>query len=152
MILFALALGLLVPIDRNVYLQRDGVYAIKSDTDTFSEEKLIQYLEELNMPFAEIIVAQARIESGNYSSFLFKEQHNIFSMKEANRRPTTAIGSDNGHAVYRSWRDAVIDYSLWYSRYASSCVTEDQYLNYLGRVYAEDKDYIQKLNKLQWKQ
>ncbi|MCH9735998.1 MAG: glucosaminidase domain-containing protein [Actinomycetia bacterium] len=59
-----------------------------------------------------LIIAQAQLESGNFSSNIFKENHNLFGMKLPSRRPTMAIGENRGFAVYPSWMDSVVDYFL----------------------------------------
>ena len=66
-------------------------------------------------------------------------------MKLAKNRPTTAIGvTKSGFAIYRSKRESIIDYALWKSYYARK-LTKSEYLSLLGKMYAENPDYISKL-------
>ena len=62
-------------------VEHDTVY-----TQKFSEENLIRYMKELNIKYPHIVLAQARIESGTYTSNIFKENHNLFGMKKAYQR------------------------------------------------------------------
>lgn len=83
-------------------------------TESYEEEILRILLEEgLSLGMAEIVVAQARHESGNFTSPIFEENWNPFGMKRPRLRKTTAIGSNRGHAVYPSLSDAVLDYVFY---------------------------------------
>jgi hypothetical protein len=62
---------------------------------------------------AKIILAQAKLESGHFSSDIFLENNNPFGMKQARSRETTAVGTHRGHAVYPTVEHAVKDYILW---------------------------------------
>ena len=59
---------------------------------------------------ATIIVAQAKHETGNFTSDICWENYNYFGMKQAKKRKTTAIGTNRGHAVYTDFENCVIDY------------------------------------------
>ena len=121
-------------------VEHDTVY-----TQKFSEENLIRYMKELNIKYPHIVLAQARIESGTYTSNIFKENHNLFGMKKAYQRATTAIGRNRGHAQYDHWTHSVIDYALWQNKYLSRARTEAEYYEYLGKHYAEAVTYIASL-------
>jgi uncharacterized FlgJ-related protein len=60
-----------------------------------------------------MIFAQAAHETGNFTSDIFKENNNLFGMKLARVRKTTAIGENRGHAVYKSVEDCIADYWLY---------------------------------------
>lgn len=62
---------------------------------------------------AAMIFAQAAHETGNFTSDIFKENNNLFGMKLARVRKTTAIGENRGHAVYKSIEDSIADYWLY---------------------------------------
>lgn len=113
----------------------------------FDEEKLARYLVELNVAHPEIVFAQAVVESGNFKSKIFQENNNMFGMKEARVRSHTALGTNRGHAVYRNWKECVIDYALYQSRYLPK-LSRKEYLEYLGARYAEDPGYKNKIEKL----
>ena len=132
---------------QDIIINHEGTYAIENK-DEFSEEKLKLYINELNIPFGDIVFAQSKLESGNFKSNIFLENHNLFGLKEAKIRSTTALGEQNNHAYYTSWRESVLDYALYSCKYLSGLKTRDDYLNYLSMNYAEDTNYIIKLKKI----
>jgi uncharacterized FlgJ-related protein len=80
---------------------------------------------------------------------VFKENHNLFGMKEATLRITTAKGTQNGHAYYDSWEQSVYDYAFYQCRYLSKINTENEYFLYLSSVYAEAGDgYVNLIKKI----
>lgn len=119
-----------------------------SKTNPFNEEKLVSYLKELNIKYPYIALAQAKIETGNYTSKVFKNNNNLFGMKQARSRATTAKGTAFNHALYSSWEESVIDYALYSASYMSKIKSEKEYLARLGRSYAQDPMYVIKLKAL----
>ena len=111
------------------------------------QDSVMNHLFQIRIEHPYIVQAQAILESGNFTSKLFKENHNHFGMKLAKARPTTAIGVKNGYAVYRSWQDCNIDYALWQATYARK-LSEEEYYTLLQKSYAEDFLYITKLKKI----
>jgi uncharacterized FlgJ-related protein len=120
---------------------------IKQENE-FSPEKLKAYILELNIRFPHIVYAQALLESGEFKSHIFKENHNFFGMKQAKQRPTTNKGTENGHAYFANWRDCVVDYAFYQAAYLNDLRTEKEYFDYLGQNYAEDPMYVSKLKKI----
>lgn len=114
----------------------------------FTESKLKEYVLELNIKFPHIVLAQARIETGHFKSKIFKENKNLFGMKEAKQRPTTNQGTENDHAYYKNWHESVVDYALYQAKYLSNIKTENEYLEYLRQNYAEDPKYVDKIRVL----
>ena len=113
----------------------------------FSEKKLIRKLKELNIRYPHIVLAQAKLESNNYSSRIFIDNHNLFGMKEARTRINLAKGTQYNHAYYGTWQESVLDYAFWMATYGSKCKTEQQYYNLLNG-YAEDPNYQAKLKSI----
>lgn len=126
----------------------DEMSVVIEQIDGFSPEKLHAYLVDLNIKFPHIVYAQAVLETGNFSSAVFKGNHNLFGMKEAKVRPTTNLGTDQGHAVYRTWRESVIDYALYQTAYLSEIHSEEEYYAYLSKFYAEDPSYVSKVQTI----
>lgn len=116
--------------------------------DEFSEEYLIKMMKDLNIRFPHISLAQSMLETGFWKSDIFLENHNLFGMKEAKRRITTAIGTNKNHAHYNSWRESVYDYAFYQCRYLSKVNTEDEYYLYLAASYAEDTTYVSKIKNI----
>jgi uncharacterized FlgJ-related protein len=120
---------------------------IKENTK-FSKDKLKEYILDLNIRFPHIVFAQAILETNEFKSNLFKENSNLFGMKEATKRPTTNSGVENGHAYYNSWRESVQDYAMFAAAYLNNLKTEEEYFQYLRANYAEDSEYVEKLKKI----
>lgn len=120
---------------------------IISDSIEFSKKELKKYIKHLNLKHPDIVYAQAVLESGNFNSYIFKNNNNIFGMKEAQVRNNTARGSVNGHAYYSNWRQSVIDYALFQSTYMRK-LNREEYFRYLDRNYARDPNYSKKLKQI----
>lgn len=117
-------------------------------TNVFSEENLIKFMTHVGIVYPEIVLAQAKIETGYFTSRIFRENKNLFGMKLPRSRTTTAVGENRNHAVYLDWKQSVYDYKLWQDRIIHKLGTRKKYLNYLSRNYAEDGSYVRKIKTL----
>jgi hypothetical protein len=127
----------------------EGIIEIINESGSFDKLNLRLMLEGFNIKFIDIVIAQSILETGNYTSDIFKETGNLFGMKPARLRPYTHFGEYRGHADYKgNWKLSVIDYALWQAREAKNVKTEDQYYFLLSKMYAEDSDYITKLKNI----
>lgn len=124
--------------------KRNHIYKVEE----FSEEALKSYLLEVNVKYPDIVLAQAKLESGNFKSELFLKHNNMFGMRIAKQRPTLAKDKGTSYASYYHWKSSVLDYALYQSRYLKQYNTKDKYLERLGQTYAEDVNYISKLKKM----
>jgi len=132
----------------NLSQYEKNILLINMKQEPFSEEKLIALMKELNIKFPHIVLAQAKLETNNYKSGIFKENHNLFGMKEARVRINTAKGTNRNHAYYDNWESSVYDYAFYQCRYLSALTTEAEYYRYLGNSYAEDVHYVSKIRKI----
>lgn len=115
----------------------------------FSPNKLKAYILELNIRYPHIVYAQARLETGNFQSDLYKTNKNLFGMKVAKHRPTTNKGGDNGYAYYNLWRESVEDYGFFQACYLNDIKTENEYYEYLKQNYAkENPNYVTQIKLL----
>jgi len=119
-----------------------------TESNKFTEEKLVLKLKELNLPYPHITLAQAKLESGEFGSRIFKENHNLFGMKEARVRINLAQGTQYGHAYYANWEESVLDYAFWYASYARKCNSEEQLFQLLDQQYAEANQYVSSLKRI----
>jgi len=110
------------------------------------QDEVLEYIYELRIDHPQIVFAQAIKESGNFTSTVFQENHNMFGMKVPERRITTCIGINRGYAVYANWKASIIDYALYQEAYFRN-LTEEEYLRKLQRIYAEDSLYIKDLQR-----
>jgi hypothetical protein len=142
-------LGLKAPTYLNVDAEKDVIKALfylEVYRQPFSPDLLRQALIYENIEYPEIVFRQAELETGNFTSEIFCNANNLFGMKLARVRETTAIGEFNGHARYNNWIDSVKDYRLWQLYYINTGHDISDYLAFLLYVnYATDENYINKL-------
>jgi uncharacterized FlgJ-related protein len=131
----------------NYIITAEDVLLVNSQNE-FSEDKFISMLDEINLPYPHITLAQAKLETGNFTSKIFNENHNSFGQKEAKVRVNLARGTQYGHAYYNNWEESILDYAFWYSTYASKCKSEEEFYQLLDKVYAEDELYSKKLKNI----
>lgn len=117
-----------------------------SDTLEF-RDSVLNFIFELRLEHPYIVYSQAIIESGNFTSNIWKENNNMFGMKMPERRATLAVGINKGHSIYRNWKDCLIDYALFQSSYLRN-LTEEEYFVKIGGFYAEDSSYERKIREL----
>jgi len=123
------------------------VVSLEKEKNKFTEEKFISELKRLNVKFPYIVMAQAIAETGHYKSQVFKENNNLFGMKQATVRINTAKGTQNGHAYYDNWYQSIYDYAFYQCRYLGQINSESEYYLYLSSSYAEAGDGYVKLLK-----
>lgn len=123
------------------------VYVTKPDKE-FNPENFKELIVELNIRFPHIVYAQAIEETGYFTSTIFRENNNLFGMKEPVIRATTAVGTHRGHAHYSNWMNSVKDYALWQSSMARGINSEEEYLLMLDKIYAENPNYINNLKNI----
>ena len=85
------------------------------------------------IPHPAVVLAQARLETGNFKSRRCRQDHNLFGIKHGKR-----------YARYATWRDSVKDYKAR----ISSRYTGGDYYAFLKRIkYASDPKYTAKLRR-----
>ena len=115
--------------------------------DPFSESKVKDYLIQLHVKYPDIAIAQMKLESANGTSKVFREGNNLWGMKYAEHRPTTALGIRNNHAYYSHWRQSCIDYAIWQSfvEDPENISSESEWMSYISKYYSEDNSYRNKI-------
>ena len=113
------------------------VFALLGMVVTASGQTVSEVRAELirqGIPHPDIVLAQARLETGNFTSKLCRTRHNIFGIKHG-----------RNYASYRSWRECVSDYK----KRISSRYKGGDYYTFLEQLpYAQDKEYTNKLRKI----
>ena len=117
------------------------VFVLDSSELVFSRDALVKELKRLNVRFPHIVLAQSILETGYWESRIYQENNNLFGMKQARARATTAKGTQLGHAYYDNWKESVTDYALYQAAYLNKLRNENKYLKYLDKNYAEAKNY-----------
>ena len=129
-----------------IVVRAEAEVTLKTNEE-FSRDKLLVEVQKYSFKYPDIVMAQAFVESGYFKSPVFKQNHNMFGMKQAMVRITTAQGSNLNHAYYDSWKDCVADRALYEAQYLSK-LTREQYFSYLDQVYASGPEYSKLLKKV----
>lgn len=100
-----------------------GILLLSSSSKTkkkvitpFPVDSLILYMKEVGIKHIDIVLRQAKLETYYFSSPIFRNNHNLFGMRLAKNRKTTAVGESETYAVYTDWKSSVKDYYLWQIR------------------------------------
>ena len=99
-------------------------------------ESLKDVLGEVGLSNKLFVLAQAVLETGNFSSHVCKEYNNLFGLYDSKRRD---------YFRFASWEDSVVGYKRMIQyRYRGG-----NYLHFLKRIgYAEDPRYISKVAQI----
>ena len=85
----------------------------------------------------EIVIAQAKLETGNYSSDVFYENNNLFGLYNSNKKE---------YYKFNSWQESVLAYK---DLIQSKLNDGEDYYVFLKRIgYAKDKNYIKKVKRI----
>lgn len=150
-VIVSLFLGVLIGKNTNYKLNK--TINIEQIDSLSLQDSVKQFIKQMNLNHPDIVYAQAVLESGNFTSNLFINNHNTFGMKEPLVRNTVALGTKNGYAYYKNWEHSIIDYALYQSTYLMDrghyrSLSRQSYLEFLARNYASDSNYISKLTKI----
>lgn len=117
----------------------------KTTSNTEDIQAVKRNIRELNIKYPELTLRMILLESGYLTSNLAVNYNNLLGMKVPKQRFTIAVGeTDSGYAVYKSYRECLIDFKVWQTRYTKG-MTKQQYIKYLNKVYAPNQNYFQKL-------
>lgn len=123
------------------------------DTMSFSIDNMYKALLYLEVKQPEMLIRQAYLETGGFTSELWINYNNPFGMKHGWKRPNKSYGrvmEPVGYAGYTHWSDAVRDMKLfqqYWEQYGWDL--DNAYEVFLVKLpYATDKHYIRKLNSL----
>jgi len=108
-------------------------------TPELAKEAIDFYITESETAFA-----QAKLETGNFTSIVFRENHNMFGMRHPQVRQTTSLGNRGYYAYYDHWIYSVFDYELLYQYY----ISRGKDFEYMLEVYCPDEDYLLKIKML----
>lgn len=132
----------------------------------FSKANLLNYIEQSGILCAQVVYAQAELESAFLSAGSSTKTNNLFGMRYPGQRKTTAIGlylqgkdtiiygtraelrpylKKPTYAVYAHWTDAVDDYKLWQDY---SFKTRAKYIEFLSRNYATAPEYAKRIHEM----
>jgi uncharacterized FlgJ-related protein len=114
---------------------------------SFTREALIEEIKCHDFKYPDLILAQAVLESGHFKSSVFKENNNLFGMRQPRKRFTLCKGSNLNHGVYDNWKISVEDRMIYDTLYLKD-LTRTQYLKFLDNVYCKSGYYSRTLENL----
>jgi hypothetical protein len=114
---------------------------------SFTREALIEEIKCHDFKYPDLILAQAVLESGHFKSNVFKENNNLFGMRQPRKRYTLCKGSNLNHGVYANWKVSVEDRMIYDTLYLKD-MTRTQYKRFLDNTYATGGNYTVKLEKI----
>jgi len=106
------------------------------DTMELNYDNFLLACEQLEIHHAEIVYAQARLESGNFTSRLYREYNNMLGLYNSNQKD---------YYKFNHWSDCLLGYknSVQYK------YVDGDYYQFLADLpYAMDEQYIRKLQRL----
>lgn len=128
---------------------------IKYEEIPFSEDNLKKEINRLNLKFKDVVYAQCIIEGASktgkrWNNPIFLDGNNFLGLKRAYLRPSTAISwNEQGYCIYRSWRDCIIDYSLFQIQNSRNINTEEEYIILLKEMgYSVNENYTDLIKKI----
>lgn len=125
---------------RHRHYQRIVYNISKLDTCKFNVDSCRKAIYQ-NCKFPDIAWRQARLESGNFRSRIFRHSNNIFGMRHNKRGYST--GKWHRYAVYSNWSQSIKDFAKFQSKFHS----RKSFIHYLCNHYAADRHYYRKLLK-----
>ena len=99
-----------------------------------TDQQVYDELKKYNVKHPEIVLAQAKLETGNYTSTLCKKHGNLFGLKRK-----------GGYAKFNNWQESVKAYRDWVQyKYKGG-----DYYVFLKKIgYASDPKYIIKVKEM----
>ena len=106
---------------------------------------IVAWLQEntnLSVRSSHWIAAKAAHETGRFSSAIFRENRNMFGMKQPAKRQTLATGTARGHATFRTYHENILDYIYYLREFRNNPDDHGTLLSWLTRLkddaYYED--------------
>jgi flagellum-specific peptidoglycan hydrolase FlgJ len=139
--------GFVSTVKTNEWIEKIPII-IRPNQEVLNEKNLRNKIKELHLKYEDVIVAQYIIESGAGTSNIYKQNNNFLGLKEPHSRPTTSLGTNLGSSIFEDWEQCLIDYSLWQTMCARGINSQEEYIQLLGSIYAEDQSYMDKINNI----
>lgn len=110
-------------------------YADTVKIEGFSEAKLMEFMKLVEIQHPEIVLNQAKLETGHFKAPRFIKYNALFGFQT----------SDTDIIKYKSWKESVIAYKAWQMKRLKD--NEDYYKFLVRTKYAADTNYIKKLKQ-----
>ncbi len=117
--------------------------SLAHDRVRLTPQNVYQYLMDLEVKFADIVLRQSILETGWYTSYNCLNRKNLFGMRGAAKTDD----NPNGYMTYKNWQYSCRAYLRWQRRkYGDSDQNYYDFLNEIG--YAESPTYTDKLKSI----
>lgn len=112
---------------------------VKWRTEHFklTNENLYNELIAQEIDYPEIVLAQAILETGNYTSYSCRERNNLFGLRKR----------DGSYMTFDHWTNSVYAYKKYIQKYKKVPENYYKFLDNLG--YAEDSIYVLRVKSIQ---
>lgn len=131
----------------NEEMEKVNARLITLQNSGFSEENLIEYMHLIGVREIQFSLKMSKLETANFTSFLFEHNDNLFGMRHPSVRPTTSRASIYKHAFYSHWTESVQDYKLWQDYYHSKGWDLSNYPAFIKKVgYSVNPNYVKIVN------
>lgn len=98
-------------------------------------ENLYEELQNQEVDYPEIVLAQALLETDHFRSYSCRERHNLFGLRKK-----------DGYMEFPHWTYSVAAYKRYIQKYEN---VPSDYYRYLDRLgYAEDTIYVEKVKEM----
>ena len=122
-----------IDVKRDTIVHRDTLY-VHQTIVPLNEKNVLAELKRQQVPHANIVLAQSKLETGNYTSKVCKNKNNLFGIRKGNKYKT-----------YNTWKESVSDYK----RLISSRYKGGDYYQFLKKIrYAENPVYTETLREI----
>lgn len=122
-----------IDVKRDTIVSRDTLYVYQTKVP-LNEKNVLAELKKQQVPHANIVLAQSKLETGNYTSKVCRTKNNLFGIRKGNK-----------YKSYDTWKESVSDYK----RLISSRYKGEDYYTFLERIkYAESRTYVQSLKEI----
>lgn len=133
MLVFAYAGYTYKDLKPTVIIYKDTCYC---KTDSLTLSNLWKEISKQDILFPEIVLKQAVIETGWFTSNICKNNNNLFGFYY-----------NKQYLSFKSWQECIMYYKKWQSR---KYCGERNYYTFLKKIgFAEDSTYCSKLQQLQ---
>ena len=106
--------------------------SIQYEVPELNEKNVLIQIKKHEIPHPHIVLAQSKLESGNYKSKLTKTHNNIFGIKRGNK-----------YKKYKNYIECIADYK----RLISSRYKGGDYYEFLDKIKYAEKSYTKILKK-----
>jgi len=123
-------------IKKTKVIHRTDTMIVERKDIALNDSAICAELVRLGCVLPNVAVAQFRIETGNYTSAICRENKNLAGIR--NSSSPLSIGKNRGHNAYKTYRDCLKDYVR----------VQNKYLKNIDGKYAEAKGYIKLIKSI----